>query len=136
MAETPLLDQPLRGPVYLRSSSHKLPDLVVDLHGQFDIELSARIDSAKSGGLRARFEGVPDAPVSKFVLDMKGGSKGLLQNSRDLCKIGKRATVKLIGQNGKRDNPRTKLQTRCGSKASRYKRHRRHLSLDLSREVR
>ena len=32
-AYTPLLDEPLRGPVYLRSSSHKLPDLVFDLHG-------------------------------------------------------------------------------------------------------
>ena len=33
-ATTPILDKPLSGPVYLRSSSHKLPDLVVDLHGQ------------------------------------------------------------------------------------------------------
>ena len=43
-AVTPLLDQPLEGPVYLRSSSHKLPDLVADLKGQIDIELVGRID--------------------------------------------------------------------------------------------
>ena len=67
---------------------------------------------------------------------MQGGAKGLLQNSNDLCKAGKKATVKMIGQNGKRDNRKTKLQTSCGSKASKYKRHRRHLRLDGSREVR
>ena len=32
-AITPLLDQPLSGPVYLRSSEHKLPDLVAALEG-------------------------------------------------------------------------------------------------------
>jgi hypothetical protein len=31
---SPLLDQPLEGPVYLRSSSHELPDLVAALNGQ------------------------------------------------------------------------------------------------------
>ena len=30
---TPLLDQPLKGPVYLRSSSHGLPDLAIDSAG-------------------------------------------------------------------------------------------------------
>jgi hypothetical protein len=126
-AETPLLDQPLRGPVYLRASSHRLPDLVVDLHGQIDIELSARIDSAKSGGLRARFESVPDAPVSKFVLDMQGGAKGLLENSKSLCSADKKATVKLIGQNGMRTSSATRLKTACGSRSSRTKRHLRRL---------
>ena len=49
-AETPLLDEPLRGPVYLRSSSGDLPDLVVALKGQFDIDLVGQIDSTKEGG--------------------------------------------------------------------------------------
>jgi hypothetical protein len=35
-AITPLLDAPLTGPVYLRSSDHKLPDLVADLDGQIE----------------------------------------------------------------------------------------------------
>jgi hypothetical protein len=82
--KTPLLDQPLQGPVYLRSSSHKLPDLVVDLHGQIDVTLSGRIDSVR-GGIRTTFEAVPDAPVGSFVLTMKGGEKGLIVNSRNLC---------------------------------------------------
>jgi hypothetical protein len=38
-AITPLLDQPVEGPVYLRSSNHKLPDLVAALEGQIDVDL-------------------------------------------------------------------------------------------------
>ena len=46
---TPILDQPLEGPVYLRSSSHKLPDLVLDLKGQIDIEPAGKIDTVEAG---------------------------------------------------------------------------------------
>jgi hypothetical protein len=116
-AITPLLDQPLEGPVYLRSSNHPLPDLVADLKGQFDIELSGRIDSA-NGGIRNTFETVPDAPVTKFTLSLKGGKKSLLVNSRNLCK-GKpaRATVHMEGQNGKLHNGRPIVQNGCGKKS-------------------
>jgi hypothetical protein len=133
-AVTPLLEQPLSGPVYLRSSNHQLPDLVADLQGQIDLELSGRIDSIKKGGLRARFENIPDAPVTKFVLDLQGGSKGLLQNSLSLCKADRRASVTLVGQNGMKVDRKTTLQSACGSSASR---HRRHLwRLNRSRAVR
>jgi hypothetical protein len=128
-AETPLLDRPLSGPVYLRPSAHKLPDLVADLRGQFDIELSGRIDSVKKGGLRVRFESVPDAPVTKFVLDMiGGGSKGLLVNSEDLCKSPARAKVSLVGQNGATETRHTPLRSRCASSASRQKQKRANRS--------
>src|SRR6202789_419107 len=41
-ATTPLLDEPLSGPVYLRSSSHNLPDLAAALHsGKITIALHA-----------------------------------------------------------------------------------------------
>jgi hypothetical protein len=51
-AYTPLLDQPLSGPVYLRSSSNKLPDLVADLGGQIEVALDGRVDTGKGGGIR------------------------------------------------------------------------------------
>jgi hypothetical protein len=100
---TPLLDQPLEGPVYLRSSSNKLPDLVAALDGQIDIALDGKIDSGKNRGIRNTFEVVPDAPVSRFVLEMNGGKKGLLVNSENLCssKAKRDAIVRLSGQNGK-----------------------------------
>ena len=100
-AFTPLLDEPLRGPAYLRSSNNKLPDLVFDLQGLVDVEVSARIDSIK-GGIRATFAKVPDAPISKVVIDFDGAKKGLIVNSRDLCAGPSRATVTLDAQNGKR----------------------------------
>ena len=83
-AYTPLLDEPVEGPVYLRSSNHKLPDLVAALHGIVNVDIVGRIDSFK-GGIRSSFETVPDAPVSKFILTMQGGKKGLVVNSRNLC---------------------------------------------------
>lgn len=51
-----------------------------------DFEAVARIDSVH-GGLRNVFELVPDAPVSRFVLRMQGGKKGLLVNSTNLCTL-------------------------------------------------
>jgi hypothetical protein len=99
-AVTPLLDEPLEGPVYLRSSSHRLPDLAVSLRGIVDIEVSGRIDSAK-GRLRTNFETIPDQPITKFVLEMRGGKKGLLTNSRNLCGGPNRALATFTGQNNK-----------------------------------
>jgi hypothetical protein len=100
-AVSPLLDEPLQGPVYLRSSSHNLPDLVFSLHGLIDIEAVGRIDS-ENGGIRASFEGIPDAPIAEILLNMQGGKKGLIVNSRNLCTSTNRATAKLSAQNGRR----------------------------------
>ncbi|HEV7615877.1 MAG TPA: hypothetical protein VGO36_06575 [Solirubrobacterales bacterium] len=111
-AFTPLLDKPLEGPVYLRSSSHELPDLVADLKGQLHVVLVGRIDSVNRG-IRNTFEMVPDAPVSKFVLEMQGGKKGLLVNNRDLCKTTNPATVLFDGQNGKTFDSRPLLSNSC-----------------------
>jgi hypothetical protein len=124
-AQTPILGQPLRGFAYLRSSSNKLPDLVLDLKGQVDIQLVGRIDSV-NGRLRATFETVPDVPVSKFVLALLGGKKGLLINSETLCRATKKVTVKMTGQNGKRLTRKPTLRTACGkTKRRRHRAHRR-----------
>ena len=121
-AITPLLDRPLEGPVYLRSSNHQLPDLVADLNGQIHVVLDGRIDSV-NGGIRSTFAAVPDAPVSKFVLEMQGGKKGLLQNSTNLCAQANHATAKFDGQNGKVHDFNPVLANSCGKKAKKAKRH-------------
>ncbi len=124
-AFSPLLDAKLSGPVYLRSSDNKLPDLVIALRGPdyqpVEIELAGRIDSVR-GGIRNSFELVPDAPVSKFGLRMQGGKKGLLVNSTNICRGKHRATVKMTGQNGKRHNFRTPLKAKCKKKARKHRR--------------
>ena len=114
-AYTPLLDEPLKGSAYLRSSNNKLPDLVFDLDGVVEIETAARIDSVK-GAIRATFPFVPDAPLTKVVVEMQGAKKGLIVNSRDLCAAKSRANLKLDGHNGKAAGSRPVVGVRCGKK--------------------
>jgi hypothetical protein len=124
IAITPLLEEPLEGPVYLRSSSHELPDMVAALKGPasrpIEVELDGRIDSIH-GGIRSTFEVVPDQPVTKFILSMKGAKKGLLVNSRNLCLRTYRATAKFDGQNGKTHDFHPVMQNSCKGQAK--KRH-------------
>lgn len=117
-AKTPLLDKKLAGKVYLVSSNNELPDLLVDLRGQVDIHLRGVISSGSTGGLKTVFRKVPDVPVSKFVLNMKGGKKSLLVNSVNTCAKPQRAIVKMKAQNGKKkNNNKFKLNiASCGKK--------------------
>jgi hypothetical protein len=123
-AKTPLFDFPLEGPVYLRSSSNPLPDLVMALKGPaqmpIEIELAGRVDSV-NGGLRTTFDTVPDAPVSEFTLEMQGGKKGLIVNSTNLCAKTNRATAKFTGQNGKATTLHPALKASCGAKVKKGK---------------
>jgi uncharacterized repeat protein (TIGR01451 family) len=114
-AWSPLLEEPLAGPVYLRSSDHKLPDLVFDLHGLVDVEVASRIDSVK-GGIRATVEQIPDAPLTKVILQMQGAKKGLIVNSRNLCGGANRAKVDFEGQNGKMSDFDPVLGAECGKR--------------------
>ncbi len=114
-AYSPLLDKPLTGPVYLGTGfGHTLPDLVADLNGQVRVLVHGRVDTTNRDGLRNTFEAVPDAPVSKFVLEMKGGKKGLLENSTNICKGTHKAEVRFTAQNGKVDAYKAPIHTSCG----------------------
>jgi len=117
VAYTPLLDEPLRGPVYLRSSDNPLPDLVADLHsGAIRIVLEGRIDSVGAGQLRASFDGLPDAPLDRFVLNMAGGKRGLLVNSANLCTATSPALARMVGQNNQGYALSAPLQANCSKK--------------------
>jgi uncharacterized repeat protein (TIGR01451 family) len=126
-AKSPLLDYTLSGNAYLRSSNHKLPDLVIALQGPpsqpIAIELDGRTDSVK-GALRNTFEAVPDAPVSSFRLELFGGKRGLVVNSRSLCAATYRANVVFGAQNGAQLTAKPKVRAQC-PKAKR-KKHKRH----------
>jgi hypothetical protein len=123
-AFTPLLDQPLEGPVYLRSSNHPLPDLVASLGGQIHVDLVGEVSSNKAtGGLRTTFAAVPDAPVSKFVLSLPGGSKSLLENSTDICRGSHRAIVQMDSHSGKIHDFRPKLRVGCHGPSAGKGRH-------------
>lgn len=112
-ATTPLLDEPLEGPVFLRSSENPLPDLVAHIkNGRITVDLVGRIDSV-DGGIRSSFESVPDAPVTKFTLNMQGGKKGLIVNSTNICTNRQRANIEMDGQNGKSYDTRPRLGVKC-----------------------
>ncbi len=115
-AFTPLLEAPMEGPAYLRSSSHTLPDLVFALRGHgIEVDVAGRIDAYK-GGIRGTFPTIPDAPVSKFVLKMNGGKRGVLVNAENLCKARQLATARLLGHanRGWRLHPEVKAD--CGQR--------------------
>jgi uncharacterized repeat protein (TIGR01451 family) len=127
-ATTPLLGYPLEGPIYLRSSSHELPDAVAVLRGPasqpIEVDLDGRVDSV-NGGIRTTFETVPDAPVSKAVVTLQGAKKGLFQNSTNICAKTYRATLKLVAQNGKTDEVRPALRASCAKHRKRHGAHHR-----------
>ncbi len=122
-AFTPLLDKPLEGPVYLRSSNHKLPDVVAALHGQVDFDLVGRVDTGPNDGIRNTFDVVPDAPVSKFVLEMQGGKKGLFINSENICAKPQHAIVDYRAQNGKVLNIKPLIANSCKGKKKKGKKN-------------
>jgi len=112
-AWTPLLSKPLRGAVYLRSApAHKLPALAIALRGQLAINLVGQIDSV-NGGIRTTFDSVPDAPVTKFVLKMKGDDKSLLENSTNICSATHHAQIRIRGHNGRVRRMSSPLQAHC-----------------------
>ncbi len=115
-AWSPLLDKPLEGPVYLGVGyGHELPDLVADLDGQIRVLLNGKVDTTKAKGLRNTFEVVPDAPVSKFVLELQGGpKKGLIENSENLCNRPQKAATRFTAHNGLVQQTRILIANDCG----------------------
>jgi hypothetical protein len=106
---SPLLDAPLRGPIYLRSPAGRYPDLLADLHGPYGLGFFLRGSfDATSGGVGVRLTNLPDMPIEKAVLRLAGGRRGLLVNSRSLCARPGRGRATLLAQ----DNRQRTLQPR------------------------
>lgn len=103
-AVTPLLKEPLTGGVYFVKNGHPLPDLMVALRGQVDVDLNGIVTIPGSKLLATDFKTVPDVPITKFVLRLVDGKNGPIGVARNLCskksRSGKVALV-FTGQNGK-----------------------------------
>ena len=112
-AFTPLLEEPMEGPAYLRASSHTLPDLVFALRGHgVEVDVAGRIDSFR-GGIRGTFPVIPDAPVSKFMLTMKAGKRGVLVNAENLCGRQQSGVAKFIGHANRGWRLRPAVKAKC-----------------------
>ena len=89
-------------------------DLVASLRsGEVRIILEGRIGPTGSGGIRAFFDNVPDAPIEAFVMELSGGKRGLLANSVNICRHPPTASVKALGQNNRGSIYTTKLRGKC-----------------------
>jgi hypothetical protein len=122
---TPLLDQPLAGPVYAVSGSGGLPRLAFLLGGQ--VNLLPRADTETvHGRLQTTVPVVPDAPIGHFHLVVFGGKHGYLVNTRDLCTHRPLTQISFTGQNGKSRTQKVRLKAPCG-RGKRQAPPKRHL---------
>jgi hypothetical protein len=130
-ARTPILNEPLTGPVYFVKNIRKdpksgreirtLPKLVIPLVGPNGLKLTLTGTSAvEDDRLVTTFDAIPDAPVSSFQLDINGGKGGILTVSgdkADVCKANQIAEQQINGQNGKVANADITIQTpACATK--------------------
>jgi hypothetical protein len=124
-AISPALDGPLSGPVYFvqgirfdpttGNRIRTLPTLLVKLNGELRINLRGRTDVVRKR-LVSTFEAVPDAPVSRFHMKLKGGRGGILTVAarRGLCRRGAEiATGGFTGHNGKPSPLRVRIPKPC-----------------------
>jgi hypothetical protein len=121
--QTPLLDQPLRGPAYAVSGFGRLPHVVFILAGQVTLMPEAESTSVKGGHLKTTVPVIPDAPVGHFRLSLFGGKQGYLSNTRDLCAAAAVATIEYAAQNGRKRLQSVRTKTACGKPSRRHKRH-------------
>jgi hypothetical protein len=113
---TPLLDQPLEGPVYAVSGSGGLPKLAFILNGQGNLVPRAETKTISKGGagrLQTTVPVVPDAPIGHFHLIVFGGKSGYLINTRDICVKAPVAQVAYVAQNGKTFNQKVRVKSVC-----------------------
>jgi hypothetical protein len=133
-AKTPLLNRDLVGNVYFVKNVRKdaktgntirtLPMLIVALRGEIAINLKGESSTTKGGRLVNTFASVPDAPISQFNLNIRGGGNGILAVTRtrkakiNICAKPKShvAATEFDGQNGKTRDLGVKLKTPCAKK--------------------
>jgi uncharacterized repeat protein (TIGR01451 family) len=117
---TPLLDEPLGGGVFFveKPSGRGLPNMVIALRGEVDVDLVGTVKIPASNQLGTVFRSVPDVPFSSFTLRLFAGENGPLGTTANLCsRRARRATaaVRYRGQNGHFMNIRQRIKVAgCG----------------------
>jgi len=128
VAHSPLLRDPVTGPVYLVKrppGQHGLPRLVVQLRRPVALTLEAAVNIGKRGGIGTTFPVVPDLPITRFVLRFHGGPYGALAVTRSLCRRALRLPATFAGQNGRTLKARPRIAVRGCRRAAHRAHHRR-----------
>jgi hypothetical protein len=127
-AFSPLLNRPLEGPVYFAKNVRfhprtgnpirTLPTLLLELSGEIDLNVRATTEVDR-GKLVTTFPAIPDAPVQRVDLNLKGGREGILVvTNTNLCRRpkGHVTEVDTDGQNGRRHDFDIRMKTPCREK--------------------
>ena len=130
VALSPLLRDPVTGPVYLvkRPAGQKgLPRLVVQFRNPIALNLEGIVNIGKGGGIGTTFPVVPDLPITRFTLRFHGGAYGALALSKNICRRALRLPATFDGQNGRtvRSNARMAVRGCRGARAHKPRKHRR-----------
>jgi hypothetical protein len=131
-AKTPLLENDLVGNVYFvknvrtdpktGNTIRTLPMIIVALRGEIAVNLRGESSTTKAGKLVNTFANVPDAPITKFNLNINGGKNGILAVTRtrkakiNLCSGRHTAEADIDGQNGRRHDTDIRMKTPCSKK--------------------
>jgi hypothetical protein len=88
--------------------------LVIPLRGE-GVKLNIRGTTAVSpkSKLVTTFAGIPDAPISRFDLQIAGGKRGILVATRGVCGRSRVARLSLEAHSGKRLGKRHRLGAAC-----------------------
>jgi hypothetical protein len=108
---TPLLEAPLEGAIYLRAPGHRLPGVTGELRsGGVRLIVRGRTTDAH-GRLGVALESIPDLPLTRVVLRLVGGRRGIIVNSRSLCWRTPSASAVFTAHNGMRRQRKVPLRS-------------------------
>jgi hypothetical protein len=102
-ARTALLEEPLRGSIYIvQPSDDGSPDLWTSLEGGgLQMNLRGETATAKDGRVEAKLIDLPDFPLSSFTMRLAAGRHGIFKLRRSPCAGDPSLAVRLalVGQN-------------------------------------
>jgi hypothetical protein len=132
-AVSPLLKRPLAGNVYFvknvridkatGNEIRTLPMVIVALRGEIAVNLRGESSTTEAGKLVNTFSRVPDAPITRFDLNLRGGRDGILAVTRtrkakiNLCNTRQTAVADIDGHNGRRADQEVRMKTPCAKNA-------------------
>jgi hypothetical protein len=112
VAHSPLLRDPVTGPVFLVKQPRGLPRLVVQFRSPIAFQLQGIVNIGKRGGIGTTFPVVPDLPITRFTLRFHGGAYGALALTRNICRRALRLPATFQGQNGRTVKARPRIAVR------------------------
>jgi hypothetical protein len=119
LVHTPVLSDPLTGPVYFVShGGEAFPSLIMLLQGQgVTVELEGSTFISSKGITTSTFKATPDVPFTSFELVLPQGPYSALAANGNLCKGKLLMPTELVGQNGAVINQKTPITvTGCPKK--------------------